>query len=598
MIKEFLNLRKYIEIKWQYFVLGIAFMLISAVLNGLSLSSIVPLLDIIIAGKKIVLPDNLPAFAAARLENFIYFLNAIAPVTLLKYLILFIVSVIFLKGLFFYLNNYYFHLFGNRILTDVRNKIYAKVTSLSMDFFSYGQSGDITSKIIYDVNMLMRAFVTNFPALIFQSTLAIVYFFIIFTIDWKMSLVSLLIFPPLLLPLFNVGKKLRKLGRNVQEAYGKVGNLIHEGIYGQQIIKAYNQEKRILKRFEDENENIFRTVMSATKRILLISPFTEAVAVMGASGLIYYGASRVIEGSLSSGFLFFFFVALFSIISPIKGVANSYANLKHESSALSRIFGMLDKENSVKDTGTAEFRGLQQLIEFKNISFAYGDKDILRDISLKVRKGEKLGIVGHTGAGKTTFAGLILRLYDPVSGKILIDGQDIQKFSLQSVRAKIGLVTQEPILFYDTVKRNITLAEDPDAQKLKQALRISGLEEFVGKLPSGLETMVGERGSTLSGGQKQLLSIARAIYKDPEILIMDEATASLDSSSEKLLKHALNKIMEGRTVFIIAHRLSTLKDADRIIFLSEGKIAEEGSHKELFDRQGSYYNLWQLQFSA
>ena len=578
-------------------MLGIIFMLVSAVLNGMSLSSIVPLLDIIIAGKKIMLPENLPVFVSARLENLVYLINSVAPVLLLKYIIIFIITVIFLKGLFFYLNNYYFHLFGNRILTDVRNKIYSKITSFSMDFFSYGQSGDITSKIIYDVNMLMRAFVTNFPALIFQSALVIVYFAIIFTIDWKMSLASLLIFPPLLLPLVNVGRKLRKLGRNVQEAYGKIGNLIHEGIYGQQIIKAYNQEEKIIKKFADENENIFRTVMSATKRILMISPFTEVVAVIGASGIIYYGASKVIEGYLSSGFLFFFFVALFSIISPIKGVANAYANLKQESSALARIFAMLDKKTSVKDTGTEVFEGIKGHIELRNISFSYGDKSILRDINLTVKKGEKLGIVGHTGAGKTTLIGLILRLYEPVSGEIFIDGQEIKSFTLKSVREKTGLVTQEPILFYDTIKKNISFSDNPDAGKLERALQISGLKGFVEKLPAGCETMVGERGATLSGGQKQLLSIARAIYKDPDILILDEATASLDSSSEKLLKKAMDKIMEGRTVFIIAHRLSTLKDADRIIFLRDGKIEEEGNHEELFKKQGAYFQLWQLQFS-
>ncbi|HNS32022.1 MAG TPA: ABC transporter ATP-binding protein [bacterium] len=598
MIKEFLNVRKYVGMKWQYFAAGMVFMVLSAVLNGISLSSIVPMLDIIIAGRKIMLPSKLPVFVYSRLEPLISVLNSIAPVVMLKYLIVFVIVMIFLKGLFFYLNNYYFHFFGNRILTDLRNRIYSKITYLSMDFFSHGQSGNITSHIIYDVNLLMRSFVVNIPALIFQSTLAIVYFFIIFMIDWKMSLFSLLIFPPLLLPVINIGKKLRKLGKKVQEKYGVIGNLIHEGIYGQQIIKAYNREKSIIEEFESENENIFRTVMSSSMRILLISPFTEIVAVVGASGIIYYGASKVIEGSISSGFLFLFFIALFSIISPIKDVAKAYANLKHESSALHRIFGILDKESSVKDEGKEVFPGLKEKIEFKEVSFAYGKKEIFSNINLSVRKGEKLGIVGYTGAGKTTLAGLLLRFYDPVSGQILIDGKDIREFTLESLRGKTGFVTQEPIIFCDTIEKNITLSEKTDPQRLENALNISGLKKLVEALPEGCLTTAGERGTTLSGGQKQLLSIARAVYRNPEILILDEATASLDSNSETLLQQALGNIIEGRTVFIIAHRLSTLRNTDRIIVLMNGRISEMGTHQQLFDMRGDYYKLWQLQFSA
>ncbi len=573
-------------------------MLVGVVLNGVSLSSLVPMLDIIISGKQIMLPSNLPVVVSSRLEPFICFLNSLPPVVLLKYLIVFIVTTIFLKGLFLYMNNYCFHFFGNRILTDLRNKIYSKITFLSMDFFSYGQSGDITSKIIYDVNVLMRSFVSNFPALMFQSALALVYLIIIFTIDWKMSLVSLLIFPPLLLPITNMGKKLRKLGSKVQEAYGIIGNLIHEGIYGQQIIKAYSQEKRIIQRFESENENIFKTVMAATKRILLISPFTEVVAVVGASGIIYYGASKVIEGSLSSGFFFFFFISLFAVISPVKGVVSAYANLKHESSALERIFGILDEKNTVRDEGNDEFLGLKERIEFKQVSFAYRNKPVLKDINLSVNKGEKLGIAGYTGAGKTTLIGLLLRFYEPTSGEILFDGKNIRDFTLQSFRDKIGLVTQEPIIFYDTIRKNITLSDETDPERFEKALHLPGLKELLETLPEGCETIVGERGVSLSGGQRQILSIARVVYRNPQILIFDEATASLDSNSEKLLQQALAHIIEGKTVFIIAHRLSTLRNVDRIIILANGKISEVGTHQQLFDRQGDYYKLWQIQFST
>jgi len=515
----------------------------------------------------------------------------------LRYLIVFIVLTIFLKGLFTYLQRYYFNLFGNRVLTDIRSKLYSKVTTLSTEFFTQGQTGQITSRLIYDVNLLMNAFVSHFPSFIFQIILAVVYLIIIFTIDWKLSLLSLLIFPPILYPVFRIGKKLRKLGRKVQEAYGRIGNLIHEGFYGQQIIKAYNQERNIAERFNRENERIFRTVMSATRRTLLIGPLTEIVSVLGASGLLYFGARKVLQGDLSSGFLILFFVALFSIISPLKGIGNAYANLKHDSSALPRIFTLLDRQSMTVDKGKENLSGLKEGIEFRNVCFSYGETTVLKNVSFFVQKGAKLGIVGPTGVGKTTLTGLLLRFYEPTSGEVLIDGRDIKDFTLHSLRSHIGLVTQEPILFNDTVIRNIVLSDEPDMEKVDMAIENACIRAFVDSLPKGCETVVGERGTTLSGGQKQLLSVARAIYKNPDILILDEATASLDSNSEKLLHGALERIMEGRTVFIIAHRLSTLRNVDRIIVLKDGVIAEEGSHKELFEKKGDYQRLWEIQFS-
>lgn len=597
MIREYLKLCRYTEVRWRDFILGILFMGLSALLSGISMFSTVPLVDRILSGKKITLPDNLPEFLKPGLMSFIQILNNLPAMTLLKYLIIFIVLIILLKSLFAYLNEYYFNLFGNRLVTDIRNKLYSKVTTLSMNFFTHGQTGQLTSRLIYDVNLIMRAFVSHFPTFILQTSLAVVYFVITFIIDWKLSLLSLLIFPPILYPVYRIGTKLRKLGKKIQEAYGKISNLIYECVYGQQIIKAYNQEKNIILRFTSENERIFRTVMSATKKTLLTGPLTEIVSAIGASGILYFGARKVIEGSLSSGFLFLFFVALLSLISPIKTIGKTYAGLKHDSSALPRIFSLFDQESLIKDTGKEVFTGLKECIEFKNVCFSYGKSPILKNISFSVQKGTKLGIVGPTGAGKTTLTGLLLRFYDPGSGEVLIDHRDIREFTLHSLRDHIGLVTQEPILFNDTLIKNIALSDTPDRQRIEEVVEHIGIKTFVNSLPEGYETTVGERGTTLSGGQKQLLSVARAIYKNPDILILDEATASLDSHSEKIFQDAMKKIMEGRTVFIIAHRLSTLKNVDRIIVVKNRVITEEGTHKELFEKKGDYYSLWKLQFS-
>lgn len=596
MVKEILKIRNYADVKWRYFVVGFVFMILNAMLNGISFFSIVPLMDNIIAGKKILLPEKLPLIVSRHLEPVVNFLNALPPYSILKYLIIFIILSIGLKGVFSYLNRYYFNLFGIRLLTDIREKMYRRMATLSMDFFVYGRAGEITSRLIYDVGLLRQMFVAHLPGIIFHVALALVYFVIIFTIDWKMSLLAMLIFPPLLYPIYRTGKRLRRLGKKIQESHARIGNLIHEGVYGQQIIKAYNQEEEIIKRFSVENEKIFRIIMACTKRILLIGPFTEIMSVLGATGLLYYGAHKVMAGSLSSGFLMLFFVALFSIISPLKSIGGDYVSIKQDSAALPRIFSFLERESSVKDTGKEFFFGLKDRIEFKGVYFSYGKKEVLKDVSFTLKKGERLGIVGPTGVGKTSLIGLLLRFYEPEKGQILIDGKEIKEYKLETLRAHIGFVPQEPILFNDTLKRNISLSENPDMEKVRQAAEIAGIRQFIESLPDGYDTIAGERGTSFSGGQKQLICVARAIYKNPEILILDEATASLDSHSEKILQEAMERIMEGRTVFIIAHRLSTLRSVDRIIVLKDGSIVEEGSHNQLVEKKGEYYRFWELQF--
>ena len=595
MVKEILKIRDYVDVKWRYWAIGAVFMVLNALFNGISIFSIVPLMDNIIAGKEIRLPEKLPAFASVRLEPIVNVLNALQPSVVLKYVIVFIVFAMVLKGVFSYLYRYYFNLFGIRILTDTRNKMYRKMATLSMDFFVHGKAGEITSRLLYDVNLLRNLFVSHLPGIIFEGTLAVVYLVIIFVIDWKLSLLSILIFPPLLYPIYRTGRRLRTLGKRQQESYARIGNLIYEGVYGQQIIKAYNQEEDIIKRFDGENERIFRIIMACTKRMLAIGPFTDIMSVLGASGLLYYGAHKVMAGSLSSGFLILFFVALFSIISPLKGVGSNYANIKQDSAAFPRIYSFLDTQSRIKDTGTYVLSGLKKGIAFEKVSFSYGETKVLEDISFDLKKGERLGIVGPTGVGKTSLIGLLLRFYEPKQGAVLVDGRDIKEYKLESIRQHIGFVSQEPILFNDTLKRNIALSESIDMERIKKAVEIVGIRPFIEALPNGYDTVAGERGTSFSGGQKQLICVARAIYRDPEILVLDEATASLDSHSEKVLQEAMEKIMKGRTVFIIAHRLSTLRSVDRIIVLKGGAIIETGTHEQLIQQQGAYHRFWELQ---
>lgn len=598
MFKEYLNLNNYIKIRWFLFVLGMIFMVLSILSSGVSLSMIVPLMDRIFSHQKILFPENLPPFLKNFLEPIKSFLNNTQPILLLKYLIFFIISVIFIKNLFSYLQSLLLRIFGERILADLREKIYSKITVLSLDFFSKKRTGELTTRIIYDVGVLRKAITDGFPKFFFKLFESIVYLSIVIMIDWKMALLSFLIFPVLLYPIFRITKKLRKLRTAVQKGYGNLGNTINETIYGQQIIKAFNQEENILRRFKRENESIFRTIVSISKRTVAIAPFTEIVATVGASGIIYYGARKVIVGEMTPGFFTLFLTGLFSLISPLKTIGSSYAEIKQASSALPRIFSILEEEIKVKDKGKKVFQSFKDRIEFINVSFSYGKRGILKNLSFTVRKGEKVGIVGPTGVGKTTLIGLLLRFYEPTEGEICIDGENIKNFTLRSLRNNIGLVTQEPILFYDTINRNISLGENEDRERIKRAAEISGISSFIESLPEKYETIIGERGFNLSGGQKQLITVARAIYKNPPILILDEATSSLDSNSERMLQLALEKAMEGRTVFIIAHRLSTLRNVDKILVLKEGYIVEEGTHNQLIEKKGVYYNLWKLQYHS
>ncbi len=596
MLQEYLSLGRYVKFPWRYFWLGLFFLFFYGLANGVSLSSVVPLMDRILSRTAITVPDSLPFFLKMHLEKFFHFLNSVPALTLLKALIVFIIAVIILKGLFYYFYNYYLQLFGARILTDIRYLLYQHLMFLPLNFFSSQKTGELTTRIVYDVNVLNSAFAVDFPHLFLKSMEAAVYLIIIFTINWKLSLVSLIGFPFLVWPVLKVSRKLRKLSRLIQENYAGLGQVIQQTVYGQPVIKAYGQEKNLLKRFHRQNEGIFQAGLAIIRRTIAIMPFTEIVAAVAASGLIFYGAKGVLTQQISAGFFFLFMAGLFSLISPVKTIGTSYASLKQASAALPRLIWLLKEKQQSPETGRRKFSGLAESIEFQHVFFSYDNVEILKDVSFTLKKGQSLGIVGPTGAGKTTLVGLLLRFYEPSSGQILIDGVDLREFTISSLRQSIGLVTQEPILFSESIAWNIALEENFDLVRVQKVAEAVGLSGLIESLPDGYHTVIGERGITLSGGQKQLVTVARALYRDPPVLILDEATASLDSESEQIIQKALERLMVERTVLVIAHRLSTLRHVNHIIVLKEGRVVEQGNHLELFDRKGVYYNLWSLQF--
>ena len=596
-MKEYLKLRKWVKLHLSYFYLGLFFMVLSTIFNAISLTAICPLIDRVFSKKEIILQKNLPPFLLTKAERLIKLLNSLSPIVILKWLLLIIVLVILLKGITGFCQVYFMRHFGQRTITDLRNRIYGHLQILSLDFFHKGRLGELMARITYDVGLLEVAISEAIPNLIFKFLTVIFYLFILFFISWKLALFSLFILPMLSFPILRIGKHLRKITLLLQEKMADITSILQEKIGSIQIIKAFTNEERERKKFNRESERFFRLMLRQIKKVAILPPLTEFVGAGSGALLIYFGGKEVLAGRLSTGVFLLFLIALFSIISPIKGIASANARIQAGNSVLPRIFKILQEKNEVDEKENA--KGLSEIrekIEFSHLSFSYQQKNILKDINLKIKAGETLGIVGGSGVGKTTLINLLLRFYDPTEGTILIDEEDIKNFKLRSLREKIGLVTQEPILFNDTIRNNIAYGK-PEAtgEEIKEAAKVANIHHFIEGLENGYGTVIGERGATLSGGEKQRIAIARAILKDPPILILDEATSNLDSASEKLVQEALNRIMEKRTSFVIAHRLSTIRNADLIVVLQDGRIAEQGTHRELITRKGLYYHFCQLQ---
>ena len=596
-MKEYLKLRKWVKLHLSYFYLGLFFMVLSTIFNAISLTAICPLIDRVFSKKEIILQKNLPPFLLTKAERLIKLLNSLDPIVILKWLLLIIVLVILLKGITGFCQVYFMRHFGQRTITDLRNRIYGHLQILSLDFFHKGRLGELMARITYDVGLLEVAISEAIPNLIFKFLTVIFYLFILFFISWKLALFSLFILPMLSFPILRIGKHLRKITLLLQEKMADITSILQEKIGSIQIIKAFTNEERERKNFNRESERFFRLMLRQIKKVAILPPLTEFVGAGSGALLIYFGGKEVLAGRLTTGVFLLFLIALFSIISPIKGIASANARIQAGNSVLPRIFKILQEKNEVDEKENAKgLSGIREKIEFSHLSFSYQQKNILKDINLKIKAGETLGIVGGSGVGKTTLINLLLRFYDPTEGAILIDEEDIKNFKLKSLREKIGLVTQEPILFNDTIRNNIAYGK-PEAtgEEIKEAAKVANIHHFIEGLENGYGTVIGERGATLSGGEKQRIAIARAILKDPPILILDEATSNLDSASEKLVQEALNRIMEKRTSFVIAHRLSTIRNADLIVVLQDGRIAEQGTHGELITRKGLYYHFCQLQ---
>ena len=517
---------------------------------------------------------------------------------MLKWIPIAVVAIYMLKGLCTYVQTILMNFIGQRVVADIRNRLYQVIQTQSMSFFTKNQTGILMSRITNDVNSMQGAVSEAVTSLLKDSFTLICLMFVIFYRDWQLALVAMVIFPVTIYPIATFGRKIRKLATRTQVTMGSLTTLLQETISGARIVKAFGREDYESSRFSRENENLLKLTLKSVTISAVSSPFMEFLGGVGIAAIIFYGGYQVIQGVSTPGTFFSFLAALIMLYEPIKRLTNVNNTIQQGIAGAQRVFSIIDAVPEIRNKPEAiPLPAISKAIDIRNVTFRYEDTPVLKQINLTVRAGEAVAFVGMSGGGKTTLVNLIPRFYDVSEGQILIDGRDIRDVTIESLRAQIGIVTQQTILFNDTVRNNIIYGdvEKTEADVIRAA-KAANAHHFIMNLPEGYDTVIGEQGTKLSGGERQRISIARALLKDAPILVLDEATSSLDTEAEIEVQEALENLMKGRTTLVIAHRLSTIRNADRIVVLVNGEIVEEGTHEALLDKKGEYFRLYQMQF--
>ncbi|GAB3202537.1 subfamily B ATP-binding cassette protein MsbA [Pontibacter aydingkolensis] len=520
----------------------------------------------------------------------------------LLFVCIIVIVSIFLANLFRYLA---FRIVGElraHVVKKMRHAIYERVTQLHLGYFSNERKGDLMTRLTVDIQEVESSVVSTLTTVIREPIAIIAFFAVLFTMSFKLTLFTLILLPLSGGIIAGISKRLKRKAQQGQDSLSFILTIIDETLSGMRVIKAFNAEPFILNKFHDQNNRYARIQRSIAHKRDLASPLSEFLGVTVVAGLLYYGGNLVLnQQSELSPAEFITYIILFSqVLVPAKAMSASFSNIQRGLVSGDRVLQVIDTEPLINNKPDAkvlpEFR---HELEFVDVSFGYGDKPILKGINFTIEKGKTVALVGPSGGGKSTLADLIPRFYDPTAGAILIDGHDIRNYTMESVRDKMGVVTQESILFNDTIFNNIAFNKtDATLEEVMAAARIANAHEFIMNTEDGYHTVIGDRGGKLSGGQRQRLSIARAILKNPPILILDEATSALDTESEKLVQEALTNLMKNRTSIVIAHRLSTIQHADEILVLQEGRIIERGTHEELQQNSGLYAKLTQMQLTT
>ncbi|MDP3702992.1 MAG: ABC transporter ATP-binding protein [Candidatus Omnitrophota bacterium] len=575
------------------FGVAIGCMAASSVLGGVQLGALIPLADRILTDRAIPVPAGLPGWLAG-IANW---LNAIEPLSILTGFAITIPFLFFFKGLFEFWQTFYINEATQRVMRDLRQAMFDRFTGLSLDYHHKQTTGTTMSRILYDTSVVQNTITEGVYDLVYQSFQILIFLSIALSIHWQFTLIIFVLVPLIAWPIIQIGKILKKISQQTQVAMGQLNTTILESISGIQVVQAFLCEALARKKFADANEQFYRLNRRLQKRMNFLSPMIETIGAIGGAVVFWYGGRAVLQREFSLGVFLVFLGAILSLLRPFKRLSRLHSTTQQALAAADRIFEVLDAQPSVIEHAKARvLPPFHREITYENVSFHYDTEPVLRGISLTIARGETVALVGPSGGGKTTLANLLPRFYDPHEGRVKIDDIDIKHVTLASLRSQIGLVTQETMLFNDTVRANIALGHPAAGfEEIVNAAKAANAHRFISRLPKGYDTVIGERGDLLSGGERQRLAVARALVRHPAILILDEATSQLDAESEHLIAEAIEQLCHDRTVLLIAHRLSTVRIAHRIVLVQEGRIVEQGRHDELLQKSPLYRRFCELQ---
>ena len=588
-----------------YAILNIVCNVFYAFFGTLSMISLFPMLKVLFGDSKPVLVKpvwqgigKITAFLEEYLNYFVTLKKAEGSEDVLIFMVAFVIGTFLLKNLFGYLAMFFITFLRNGVLKDMRNQLYDKITSLPLAFYSEKRKGDTMSRISTDVLEIQNSFLSILELIVREPLSIIFTITTMFVISAELSIFVLIFIPISGFVISLIGKSLKRNSNKVQKEQGYFLSIVDETLSGLKVIKGFNGEQNFSAKFQSSTTRFYKFSNTLLNKQNLAGPTSEFLGITVIAVLLWYGGNMVLNEKSLDASLFLVYMGLaYNILTPAKAISKASYGVKRGNAAAERVMEILNTESPLKDRSNAQIKtNFEKEITINNINFKYEDQLVLNNFSMRVSKGKTIALVGQSGSGKSTIANLVTRFYDVNDGSINIDGTDIRDLTKHSLRGLMGLVTQDSILFNDTIKNNILLGkEDATDEAVIAALKIANAWEFVKELPEGMDTNIGDSGNKLSGGQKQRLSIARAVIKNPPIMVLDEATSALDTESERLVQDALENMMKNRTSIVIAHRLSTIQNADEIIVMQKGEIVEQGKHQELLDQQGVYSKLVAMQ---